>query len=341
MGQQIIRQSLYFIDTRQVEIREEQVGKPGKGQLLVRSLVSAISPGTEQLVYKNQLPTDIPLDETITELGGVFQYPFKYGYANVGEVIEVGDDLSPNWQNRLVFAFHPHESHFLITPDSVLPLPDGVSPQSAAFLPNVETAVNLVMDGQPLIGERVLVFGQGIVGLLTTALLAQFPLGYLATVDQHANRREASATLGVDISLPPAETDQLAGQFDDGADLIFELSGNPVALDQAISLAGFDSRIIVGSWYGTKPANLNLGSNFHRKRIRLTSSQVSTVAPTLQGRWTKSRRMQLAWQMLQQIDPAQFITHEFPINQADQAYQLLAESPDDTIQVILTYPKKK
>ena len=338
MEQQITRQSLYFTDTRQVEVREEPVHKPGVRQLLVQSLVSAISSGTEQLVYKNQIPADMPLDETIAALNGTFQYPFKYGYANVGKVIEVGEDISSNWKNQLVFAFHPHESPFLTTPEAVLLLPDGVSPRNAAFLPNMETAVNLVMDGRPIIGERVLVFGQGIVGLLTTALLAQFPVGYLVTIDQHPNRREASTSLGCDKSVSPDEADQLAEQFDDGFDLIFELSGNPAALDQAISFAGFDSRIVVGSWYGTKPARLNLGSNFHRKRIRLTSSQVSTVAPALQGRWTKSRRMQLTWQILQQINPAQFITHEFPINQADQAYQLLDEAPGDAIQLVLTYP---
>jgi threonine dehydrogenase-like Zn-dependent dehydrogenase len=253
--------------------------------------------------------------------------------------------VDPEWHNRLVFAFHPHESHFLTSPAELIPVPPGVSPEEAAFLPNVETAVNFLMDGQPLVGEQLAVFGQGVVGLLTTALLARFPLARLVTLDRYPLRRGKSQDMGAHVSLDPTAPDALdqvsslvqKGRFYPGADLTYELSGNPGALDQAIAATGFNGRVVVGSWYGQKRANVDLGGRFHRSRVRLISSQVSTIAPEWSGRWTKSRRLDLAWQMLQQVKPAQLITHRFPINQASQAYVLLDQHPEKAIQVMLTY----
>ena len=204
----------------------------------------------------------------------------------------VGRSTQPGKEdNRYYFAFHPHESHFCASPEALLPVPEGMAPAQAALLPNAETAVNLVMDGAPLVGERVLVMGLGIVGLLTTALLAQFPLAALIAVDPLAQRRRIARRLGASQTLDPGGADGAEGlrvaladageQL--GADLIYELSGQPAALDAAVSAAGFDSRIVVGSWYGTKAAALQLGGSFHRNRVRLISSQVSTIAPRLRG----------------------------------------------------------
>ncbi|MEM7344726.1 MAG: zinc-binding alcohol dehydrogenase, partial [Chloroflexota bacterium] len=296
----------------------------------------------ELLVYRGQVPSTMAVDETLVDLQGNFTFPIKYGYAVVGQVVEIGADVPKHWQDQWVFAFHPHESHFVTTPQNVLPLPDGMSPEDAVFLPNMESAVNLIMDGRPLLGERVVLFGQGIVGLLATALLSQYPLHELITIEPFPKRREASLTVGAHRTLDPADLDQMIAHFQEkdssqGADLVYELSGNPKALNQAIDLASFASRIIVGSWYGTKQATLDLGSRFHRQRIQLISSQVSTIAPEFRGRWTKSRRIQLAWRMLETIKPARFITHRFHISQAEQAYQLLDKSPEQAIQVILSY----
>jgi threonine dehydrogenase-like Zn-dependent dehydrogenase len=121
------------------------------------------------------------------------------------------------------------------------------------------------------------------------------------------------------------------------ADLTYELSGNPAALDQAIAATGFNGRVVIGSWYGQKQAHLNLGGRFHRSRLHLISSQVSTIAPQWAGRWTKPRRLQVAWQMLQQVRPAPLITHRFPIAEAAAAYALLDRQPQEAMQVLLTY----
>jgi 2-desacetyl-2-hydroxyethyl bacteriochlorophyllide A dehydrogenase len=334
------RESLFFTAPCQVEVREELLPDPGPEQVWVQTLVSAISPGTETLIYRGQFPAEMAVDASISALPGSLQYPLKYGYSAVGRVIALGKAVPPAWEGRSVFAFNPHENYFLADISALLPLPPGLSAETAVFLPNMETAVNFVMDAAPLIGEKAAIFGQGIVGLLTTALLACFPLARLVSLDRYELRRRASLALGASASLDPGLPDAmqqarlaLAGE----ADLCLELSGQPAALDQAIALTGFAGRILVGSWYGQKRAPLDLGGSFHRSRIRLISSQVSSLAPELSGRWTKARRFEVAWEMLRQVRPEQFITHRVPQSQAAQAYALLDQAPQDTIQIVLTY----
>ena len=335
-----VRKTLYFTAPGQVELRKESLPAPAPDQVLVESLCSAISSGTEMLVYRGQFPRDMPVDESIPALSGQFQYPFCYGYACVGRVLELGKSVAQEWVDRFVFSFQPHSSHFVTIPDQLFPLPEDVSPENACLLPNMETAVNLVQDAAPILGERALVFGQGIVGLLTTALLADFPLAYLVTCDCYQLRREASLSLGVTAALDPNAADfreRLREVLPSGADLSIELSGSPAALDDAIALTGFGGRVVIGSWYGEKKAGLYLGGAFHRSRIRLISSQVSTIAPELRGRWDKARRFQVAWEALERIHPEKWITHRIPLDEAEKAYRMLDENPQETIQVILQY----
>ncbi len=341
MEEQITRSSLYFLGDNQVDIVHEKLMPPGPRQVLVQGIVSGISAGTELLIYRGQVPQDMPVDATIEALAGEFRYPMKYGYAMVGRVKHVGGEVDPSWKNRSVFAFHPHESHFLTTPDRLIPLPGNLTPFDAVFTPNMETAVTFLLDGRPLIGERVVVFGQGVVGLLTTALLARIPLAALVTLDPIAARRKVGLRLGVKACLDPQIPnilEQVEGYLGGPADLVFELSGSPETLNQAIAVTGYAGRIVVGSWYGTKRAEVDLGGKFHRDRISLISSQVSTIAPGLQGRWDTKRRMDWALELLAVINPAQFISHQLPISQAAEAYQLLDQTPGEAVQIILNYP---
>jgi 2-desacetyl-2-hydroxyethyl bacteriochlorophyllide A dehydrogenase len=339
------RQALYFTGPRQVALVHEPLPSPAPGQVLVKTIISAVSPGTELLVYRGQAPTDLARDETITALAGDFSFPLKYGYAAVGQVIELGQGVAPNWKGRMVFAFQPHVSHFLATPDELLGVPAGLNLEEAVFFPNMETAVTLLLDGQPLIGEQVAIFGQGIVGLLLTALLRRWPLSSLVTLDLYPRRRLLSEDLGAHLSLDPSAPEAMerlaaglkASGPCPGADLCYEISGNPAALDQAIAATGFSGRVVIGSWYGRKRSDLNLGGSFHRSRMRLISSQVSSLPPELTGRWNKTRRYHTTWQSLVEVQPACFITHRFPIAQAAQAYDLIDNHPEDVIQVILTY----
>jgi NADPH:quinone reductase-like Zn-dependent oxidoreductase len=337
--------SLYFTAPRCIDIREKHLPAPSGRQVLVKTLFSAISPGSELLVYRGLCPDDLPLDETIPSLKGRPGFPTKYGYSVVGRVISCAKNVPSEWEGRLVFSFHPHESHFLIDPQELHPLPPDVSPEEALFLPNLETAVNFMMDGRPMMGEQVIVFGQGIVGLLTTAMLAEHPLTRLITLDPEPLRRSFSLMAGADTSLNPVETGAIAmlaeqlGSFEDreGADLVYELSGCPDTLEQALAVAGYSSRIVIGSWYGKQIAHLSLGGRFHRSRIRLISSQVSSISPELTGRWTKSRRLEVVWSLLRKVDPVRYVTHRYPFYRAQEAYSSLDQDPGRCVQIILTY----
>ena len=339
------RTSLYFTTEREVEARQEDLPKLQVGEVLVETRYSAISSGTEMLLYRGEMPQALQADSSIAALQGKMTYPLKYGYSAVGEVVELGKDVDKGWQGRKVFAFNPHESYFIAEPDHLQVLPDGVELQDAIFLPNVETAVNFVMDGNPRLAEQAVVLGQGIVGLLTTALLAHHPLAKLLTFDRYENRRQLSLDLGAHHSFEPGDEKALEDAKEilsnnveySNADLVYELSGAPQALDLAIELAGFDSRVVVGSWYGEKRAPIDLGGRFHRNRIQLVSSQVSTLTSALQGRWNKARRFKTAWEMLRRIQPSRFITQRFLIADAAQAYKLLDEKPAETVQVVFEY----
>ncbi len=334
------RHSLYFTDQRQVRVRQEELPKLGDDQVLVETMLSAISPGTEILIYRGEFPGELSIDANIASLAGGFSYPLKYGYSAAGRVISTGRNVDSKWKDRLVLAFNPHESHFVADPESLITFPEDIKPDDGIFLPNMETAINFLMDGSPLIGEDVAVFGQGIVGLLTTSLLARFPLASIVTLDKFPMRRKVSREVGAKVCLDPNDADirkQLVGCLPDGADLTYEVSGSPAALDQALNATGFAGRIVIGSWYGNKRSSLNLGGQFHRSRMRLISSQVSTLAPEFQGRWTKARRFMVAWEMIRQLRPSRFITHRFPVHEAAKAYELLDKAPEKAIQVLLTY----
>lgn len=333
--------SLFFTGPRQVDVREKPLPEPAADEVRVRTEVSAISPGTELLIYRGDAPKGMAVDETIDALPGEFEFPLTYGYAAVGRVTATGADVSEEWIDTAVFAFHPHESHFTATPDELVPLSGECSMEEAAFLANVECAVNFLMDGRPVIGECVAVFGQGVVGLLTTALLSQYPLDSLVTIDLDDRRRELSEQFGADSALDPAATDVVTRLRDDdassGIDLTYELTGDPDVLDQAIDVMAYDSRLVVGSWYGEKRATLDLGGRFHRNRGQLVSSQVSTIAPRYSGRWSKARRLDVAHHCLSRLDLTELVTHRIPIEQAPDAYQTLDERQHEAVQVLLTY----
>ena len=327
--------TLFFTSINQVDIRETTLPRLKEDEVLVETICSAISAGTEMLVYRGQFPL---LADARDNLSSDLNYPLAYGYACVGRVVEIGKQVNRSWQDKLVFAFHPHASSFIIHPSSLILIPNSFPPETACFLPNMETAVNLVQDGAPILGERVLVLGQGVIGLLTASLLSEFPLESLVTVDGFELRRKAAQVTGGKLQVTSLAPHNLQpSTFNSFADLTFELSGSPSALNDAIALTTFSGRVVIGSWYGQKRAEIDLGGAFHRSRIKLISSQVSTISPELSGRWDKSRRFDVAWKALERIKPEKWITHRFSLENAAEAYRLLDENPQETIQVIFEH----
>ena len=336
MGRDVRRRAVVFTAPRCVDVVEEDAPAPAAGQVLVRARVSAISAGTERLVYRGELAEGAPLDDSLPALAGArFAYPARYGYAAVGDVASVGAGVSQDWIGRRVFAFQPHASAFVAPLADVLEVPAGLDAERAALFATMETAVNLALDGAPRLGERVAVLGQGVVGLLATAVLAPFPLAALVAVDPLSGRTARSRAFGATAVTDVAAARAALGAG--GADLTFELTGNPAALDAALALTGPGGRVVVGSFYGSKRAAVDLGAHFHRGRLTIASSQVSRLPPALAGRWDRARRGDVTWDALATLDAASLVTHRYALGRAAEAYARLETSPADTLQVLLTY----
>ncbi len=338
-------QQLWFTAPYSVEYREQELGEPGPDEILVRTLCSAISAGTEMLVYRGQLPQDQALDANMESLANQSTaYPLQYGYATVGRVEAAGYKVDQGLIGSHVFALQPHATHYICKAGAVVKLPGTIDPEAAVFLANMETAVNLVLDAKPALGDHVVILGQGVLGLLVSAILARFPLSARYVLEPFQLRRDAAVQLGIENTIDPDSEKEMGTMTSalreipgQGADLVLELSGAPDALNLALNLCAYTGRIVVGSWYGSKPVTLDLGGRFHRERIEIISSQVSSISPELTGRWNRERRFVTALELIGSVKPEQLITHKVAYASAHKAYKLLDESPDKVLQVILTY----
>jgi 2-desacetyl-2-hydroxyethyl bacteriochlorophyllide A dehydrogenase len=308
--------AVHFVAPRRVELRDVELPDPSEGQLLVATEWSGISSGTELLAWRGEVDPDLPLDETLGALGGTFAYPFRYGYSAVGRVVR---PAGPFTEGQRVFAFHPHQDRFLADAAEAVAV-DGLDPRAATLYPLVETALQVCLDAAPRLGETALVVGQGAVGILVAALLARTGAQVLAAEPDPA-RRAAAGAFGV-RAVDPGEVEEAvsAATGGRGADLAVEASGNPRALAAALGLLAHEGTALVCSWYGTKPVPLPLGAEFHRRRLAVASTQVSTLPAALTARWDRRRRAELAWRLARELPLPVLATHAFPFERAADAY---------------------
>jgi 2-desacetyl-2-hydroxyethyl bacteriochlorophyllide A dehydrogenase len=323
-----------FVGPCRVELGEVAVPEPQDGELLVRAEASGISGGTEMLAYRGEIDPELPLDEALDALGGTFAYPFAYGYSAVGTVERSRGSVP---EGARVFAFHPHQDVFVVSERDVVVL-DGLEPRRATLLPLVETALQVCLDAGPRLREPVVVVGLGCVGVLTAALLARAGADVIAS-EPREDRRHAAARLGIRALTP----DSLPGAVDEhahgrGVSLVVEASGAPDALAGALRLLAHEGTALVCSWYGTKLVPLPLGAEFHRRRLVLRSTQVSTIPSELAGRWDRERRRAAARALLSELPLEALATHEFPFERAPDAYAAVAGGEPGLIHAALRYP---
>jgi len=278
--------------------------RPAAGEVLVRTLCSGISAGTERLVYRGEVSADMALDDTIDALGGTFSYPFAYGYACVGEVAESG---------RAVFAFHPHQDVFAARASDLITLP-AIDPASATLFPLVETALQVTLDAGTGYRDRVIVLGAGVLGLLTSLLL----------------QRSVASSFGATTAAP----EELA---EEKVPLVIDASGNPDAPAMALNMLAHEGTLLIASWFGTKPVVLPLGGAFHRRRLIIRSTQVSTVPARLSGTWTRSRRRREAVELLPELPLAQLCTHVFAFGHAAEAFRAVDQGIPGLMHAVLDY----
>ena len=328
--------AVWFAAPRTAELRRERVPPPGPGEVRVRSVVSAISHGTEILVYRGEVPEGTALD--LPTFAGDFSFPIKHGYATVGRVLDSGaGHLSPG---DLLFVHHPHQEVFTVAADLPVRLTNGTDPTTGVFFANLETALNVVHDTPLRLGETALVFGQGVVGLLITQLLKRAGASQVLIVDPIENRRKLALGVGADAAFEPGEDLReriLEATARRGADVAIEASSSGAALQAAVDAVAVEGAVVVASWYGTKPVTLSLGGHFHRGRVRVRSSQVGRINPELGARWDRDRRTAAVLDLLPRLRLKELISHRIPLEDAPRAYRLVDEDPGETVQVVLTH----
>ncbi len=275
---------------RQAELRPESLPARGDAEVLVEALYSGISRGTETLVFAGRVPASQHTAMRCPFQAGDFPGPVKYGYCSVGRVVAGPPDLT----GRPVFCLHPHQDRYVVPAAAVIALPDDLPPRRAVLAANMETALNALWDAAIRPGDRVCVIGLGVVGLLAARLAARIPGTEVLALDIDPDKRGPAEALGLTFAdAPPTGTDY---------DVVLHASGHPDGLVTALGIAGFEATIVELSWYGATPAALPLGEAFHSRRLTIRSSQVGTVATAQRGRWTHSRRMTKALDLLR--DPA-------------------------------------
>jgi len=279
--------ALWFTSSGKSEIRPVDLAAPGPDEVLVRTLHSGISRGTETLVLRGGVPENqhdvmrAPFQE------GDFPWPVKYGYLNVG-VVETGPaDLV----GRTVFCLYPHQTHYVVPVSAVTLVPDSVPAERAVLAGTVETAVNALWDAAPLIGDRIAVVGGGMVGCSVAAVLAKFPGASVQLVDSDPSRADVASALGVDFALPQDARE--------GCDLVVHASATEQGLARSLELLVPDGRVIELSWYGDRRISVPFGEFFHSRRLTVRSSQVGTI-----GRPDRTYAQRLALSLDLLADPA-------------------------------------
>jgi threonine dehydrogenase-like Zn-dependent dehydrogenase len=278
--------AFWITGVKRGEIRNEPLPAPAPTDVLVRTLFSGVSRGTEALVYCGAVPVSEHGRMRAPFQAGDFPAPVKYGYCSVG-VVESGPAALVG---RTVFCLYPHQTRYVVPAGAVHVLPADVPPARAVLAANMETAINCLWDADVKIGDRVAVVGAGSVGCLLAWLAARIPGCRVELVDVDPRKAAVAAALGVAFAAPTAAAHE--------ADVVLHASGSAAGLCTALELAGFEALVLEASWFGDARPELPLGASFHSRRLTLMSSQVGAIATAQRSRWTTERRMRLALDLL-------------------------------------------
>jgi NADPH:quinone reductase-like Zn-dependent oxidoreductase len=307
------------------EIRPVTLPDPRPEDVMVRTLCSGVSRGTESLVFRGGVPPAQYAAMRAPFQEGDFPGPVKYGYLNVGVVEQGPVEL----RGRTVFCLYPHQTAYVVPIGAVTVVPEGVPPARAVLAGTVETAVNAVWDAAPLLGDRVTVVGAGMVGCCVARLLTRFPAVQVTLVDVDAGRADVAAALGVDFAQPADAADD--------RDLVVHASATSAGLQRSLDLLAPESTVIDLSWYGDTEVRLSLGGVFHSRRLGIRASQVGTISPARHGRRTTADRLALALDLLR--DPAfdTLLTGQSPFEELPDVMARLAAGSLPALCHTITY----
>jgi len=320
--------ALWFKAYDHAEILKERLPLLKPGWCKLQTFFSAISPGTERLVYSGDVPENLRQEMKCPYMGGEFPFPVKYGYSLIGKITE-GPKQSIG---KIVHVLHPHQDQCIVHMEDTFPIPPRVPPPRGTLASNLETAVNAIWDSNVTIGERALLIGFGIVGSLVARLLSFIPGVQLQVVDTNPSKITLAEKMGFEACNP----EKVSGNFD----LAFHASGSSDGLQLAIDKVGCEGRIIELSWYGTDKVSLSLGGTFHSQRKTIHSSQVSTVSPRQRPRWDRRRRKSLVFKLLERPEFDSHITHSVPFTKLPDLYGKLKAYPTEGLSYLVRYEEK-
>lgn len=307
--------ALWQVAPGAVALREETLSLD-QDTLLLRTKFSGISRGTEGLVLQGKVPPSEYERMRGPNMEGQFPFPVKYGYSNVGRVEWGPSELV----GRHVFLLYPHQDIVKTRLEDINLIPESVPPSRAVLAANMETALNIVWDAQIQPGDRVAVFGAGVVGCLTAYLAGGIAGTEVILIDTNGQRQPIADALGVTFSSPH----RLSGAFD----VLINATASDEALNLAIAHAGKEARIVEASWYGDRRASITLGGAFHANRLQLVSSQVGTIPAHKTARWTYKRRMTKALELLSDPRLDILISGETAFEDLEAAYPRIVNAPD-------------
>jgi threonine dehydrogenase-like Zn-dependent dehydrogenase len=326
-GKTRVARALWYARKGVVELRPERLERPAPNEATIRTLFSGISRGTERLVLEGAVGEGEWERMRCPMQQGSFPFPVKYGYCAAGVVEEGPVSLL----GKAVFCLHPHQDFFNAPLKALAPIPDGVPPRRATLAANMETALNALWDSGAGPGDRIVVVGAGIVGLLVASLAARLPGAEVTAIDMDPSRKAMAESLGAKFARP--------AQAPADADVVFHASASSDGLNCAIRCAGLEGIIVEMSWYGAKPVQADLGGAFHSRRLRLVSSQVGLVSASRRPRWDYARRMQAALRLL--ADPAfdQLVAEEIDFADTPRRIPQVLAPGAQGLAPVISYPE--
>lgn len=344
-----------------VGVLETDLPSPGPNEVLVQSLFSGISHGTEMNVYRGKAPQWSKIFDPKLRLflpgeqagsgspaRGYWKpsdthwgYPLAYGYQNVGRIVTVGSGVTGLQEGELVFSYEPHQTAYIAPAPSLIRLPHLPKPEYGVVYSNINTAYNGVLDSDIRLDDTVVIFGQGLIGLLVLQFVKRTAAKQVIVVDTLAQRRDMSLRLGADHALDPDSLDvaRFVRELTDGrgADVVIEVTGSYAALHEAIRTAAPNTTVTALSWYGGTGESLRLSDEFHHNRITLKCSQVGGIGPDISATHSLDRRMQNVLDSFHYLQLDALLTDCVPFSDVSTAYEKVDRHAEEVIQVYLRY----
>lgn len=341
---------------RQLTVQEAPQLPMGKTEVRIETICSGLSHGTEMNVYRGLAPffrrkydpdTRLFVDADAAE---IWKYPIKscdpgvwyMGYANVGRITEVGSEVKNVKIGDIVYSSAPHQSESVKAETEVIVIPEGIKPEYGIFFTNLMTTFNGIMDSRIKLGDTVVVMGLGVLGQLVAQMAKMSGAFRVYGVDMYETRLESALENGCDKVFNPAECSDLAKEIrkltnNKGADVVIEVTGNSLALNEAVRIAAPETSVIALSWYQGMIKGLDLSEEFHHNRIGIKQSQTNNIDPAFKNLWDDKRRTEACLKVLNNLKLDNLITHKITFDEVSTAYEIVDKNPEKAIQILITY----